>query len=565
MTVSPPKTLKITATDLPLQKILSYELGISPIVAQLLINRGIKTVAAGEKFLDVKLSDLLDPFSFSDMPLAVNFIKKAVKNKEKIMVFGDYDVDGVTSVALLENTLEKLGAEVCHYIPHRINEGYGLSKNILKICSEKGVKLLVTADCGTNSATEIKQLRENNIEVIVTDHHEESCLDTRDYASALINPKVKGSKYKFRELAGVGVAFKLCQALTGELLERDLDLASLGTIADSVPLVGENRVIARHGLKEIAATNRLGLRTLIEVSGIKDKTITPESVSFILGPRINASGRLDTAEVALELLTTDDPQEALRLAKLVEGYNRQRQKIESAIMEEAQDLVNQEVNFKQHQVMVVAKEGWHLGVLGIVASKLADRFYRPAILISVQDGLCRGSGRSIESFHLFNGLLECESLLDNFGGHSHAIGMVIPQENIDEFRRRINDFARQTLSSQDLIPNINVDMELNLGDLNREFIQDLERLEPFGQGNPEPLFYSRGLWLKGAARLYSRETLKFWVTDGKFTYAAIGFGMGNLLESLSTSQGFDLIYRLKIDRWNGNESLLLEVEEMLLR
>jgi single-stranded-DNA-specific exonuclease len=250
----------------------------------------------------------------------------------------------------------------------------------------------------------------------------------------------------------------------------------------------------------------------------------------------------------LELLTTNVPEEAERLAKLVEGFNRQRQKIESNILQEAQDLIDKEVNFKQHQVMVVAKEGWHLGVLGIVASKLADRFYRPAILISIQEGLCRGSGRSIENFHLFNGLMECESLLDNFGGHSHAIGMVIPQENIGEFRKKINDFARQTMNFQDLVPSISCDMELNLGDLNQEFIRGLEKLEPFGQGNSEPLFYSRGLRLKGAPRLYSRDTLKFWVTDGKFTYSAIGFGMGGLLESLVNSSGLDLVYRLEWQR-----------------
>jgi len=559
------KTLKITPPDLSLQKTLSRELGISALLAQLLINRGIKTSSAGECFLNVQLSSLCDPFSFSDMPLAVNFIRQAVKNKAKIMVFGDYDADGVTSVALLENTLVKLGANVCHYIPHRLKEGYGLSKNILNICLEQGINLLVTADCGTNNSAQIKQLRENKIDVIVTDHHEVSCADIQNYASALINPKSKNSNYKFRDLAGVGVVYKLCQALTGDSLSEDLDIVSLGTIADSVPLVGENRVIVRYGLSRIAVTKRLGLRTLIESSGIKDKAITPGSVSFILGPRINASGRLDTAEIALELLITDSPQEAVRLAKLLEDYNRRRQKIESVIMEEARDLIDKEVNFKQHQVMVVAKEGWHLGVLGIVAAKLADRFYRPAILISVNEGLCRGSGRSIENFHLFNGLVECGNLLDNFGGHSQAIGMVISQENIAEFRSRINAFAFQTLSPQDLLPSISADMELSLEDINQDFIRDLEKLEPFGQGNPEPLFYSRGLRLKGVPRLYSRDTLKFWATDGKFTYSAIGFRMGGLFDSLLNSREFDLVYRLKIDSWNGNESLLLQVEEMFLR
>jgi single-stranded-DNA-specific exonuclease len=487
------KILNISSPDPVLTKSLSYELGISPVIAQLLINRGIKTCAEAEKFLSPKLAHLLDPFSFPDMPLAVNFIQKAIKNNDKILVFGDYDVDGVTALALVENTLKSLGAQVSHYIPHRVNEGYGLSKNITRICRDKGIKLLITVDCGTNSSALIKELRDNKIEVVITDHHEQSDAASQDYASAIINPKLKDSNYKFRDLAGVGVAYKLCQALTGKSLEKDLDLVSLGTIADSVPLTGENRVIAWQGLKEIAATRRLGLRTLINSSGIKDKEVTPMSVSFILGPRLNASGRLDSAEIALELLTTNDPEEAEKLSKLVEGFNRQRQKIESNILQEAQDLINKEVNFKQHQVMVVAKEGWHLGVLGIVASKLADRFYRPAILISIQDGLCRGSGRSIENFHLFNGLMECESLLDNFGGHSHAIGMVIPQENIEEFRKKINDFARQTLSFQDLVPSISCDMELNFSDLNREFIRDLERLEPFGQGNLEPLFYSRGL------------------------------------------------------------------------
>jgi len=560
------KILKITPFDSSLQKILSSELGISPVIAQLLINRGIKDCSAAEAFLDTKFRRLLDPFSFPDMPLAVNYIKKAANNKDKVMIYGDYDVDGVTSVALLENTFKSLGADVCHYIPHRLNEGYGLSKNILRICQEKGIKLLVTADCGTNNSRLIKQLREKKIEVVVTDHHEPSNEESLNCASALINPKFKESNYKFRDLAGVGVAYKLCQALTGRLMQEDLDLVALGTVADSVPLMGENRVIVRQGLKEIAATKRAGLLAMIESSGIKDKAITPGFISFILAPRINASGRLDTAESSLELLTTDNLEEAGNLAKLVEGHNRRRQKIESEILGEAEDLIHKEVNFKQHQVMVVAKEDWHLGVLGIVASKLADRFYRPAILISVkEDGMCRGSGRSIESFHLFNGLLECESLLDNFGGHSHAIGMVISRENIDEFRRKINDFARQTLNPQDLIPSINADLELTLGDLTYELARDLEKLEPFGTGNPEPLFYTRGLKLKGIPKLYSRDTLKFWVSDGRLTYSAIGFRMGGFMNSLVNSQGIDLVYRLKIDSWNGRESLILDVEEMFLR
>lgn len=559
------KILNIAPANAHLQDTFSQQLGISKITAQLLLNRGIQNISEAQEFLDAKLEHLLDPFSFSDMRLAVDFIKKSAKNKEKVMVYSDYDVDGITSLVLLKSTLSKVGADVMHYIPHRIKEGYGLSKTIAKTAKEKNIKLLITADCGTNSLSPIKELRRQRIEVIVTDHHEPGSSDTTNYASAVINPKLATSGYKYRDLAGVGVAYKLCQALSGELLHEDLDLVSLGTIADSVPLTGENRIIAKEGLTRISRTERLGLKTLMQTSGIKNKKISPDYVSFILGPRINASGRLGTAETALNLLMSQKVEEAQMLAKIMETHNRQRQKIESEILKEAQELINKEINFKEHKVMVVAKEGWHLGVLGIVAAKLADRFYRPAILISLNDGLCRGSGRSIKNFHLFNGLLECSELLDNFGGHQQAIGMVIPANNIEEFKNKINNFAKRSLRLEDLIPSLDIDMLLDLFDLNEEFIRELEKLEPFGAGNPEPLFYTRNLKLKGQPHLFSNETLKFWVTDGELTYPAIGFGMGNLKESLGAADGFDLVYTPRIDSWQGYESLLLEVKEIFLK
>lgn len=559
------KILNIATANFHLQDTFSKELGISKIAAQLLINRDIHTIPEAEKFLNAKLEHLLDPYSFSEMRLAVNLIKEAAKNKERVMVYSDYDVDGVTSLVLLKNTLSKMGLDVTHYIPHRVKEGYGLTKNIAKIAKEQKVKLLITADCGTNSLSAIEELRAANIEVILTDHHEPVGVDSTHHASAVLNPKLKSSNYKFRELAGVGVAYKLCQALTADPMEEDLDLVSLGTIADSVPLKGENRIIAKEGLKRIFRTQRLGLKTLIETSRIQNREITPDFVSFILGPRINAAGRMDSAEISLNLLMSQERQEALRLAKTIEAYNRQRQKIENEIMVQAQDLIDKEVNFKEHKVMVVAKEGWHLGVLGIVAAKLAEKFYRPAILISLNDGLCRGSGRSIKNFHLFEGLLECRQLLDNFGGHQHAIGMVIPENNIDEFRNKINLFARENLNIQDLIPSMDIDMELSFSELNMDLILEMKKLEPFGVGNPEPLFYTKNLMLKGQPRLYSRDTLKFWVTDGDLTYSAIGFGMGALLESLVNAEKLDLVYFPKIDSWQGQESPILEVKEIFFK
>ncbi len=559
------KILNILSTNSRLQSSLSQELKISPIIAQVLINRGMDNVKDADSFLNSRMQDLLDPFSFTDMPKAVSIIRKAIREKEKVVIFSDYDADGITALTLLKNTLSNLGLNISHYIPHRVKEGYGLNKKVLDLTRQENAGLLITADSGTSSYEEIKELRRLGLEVIVTDHHEPLHKDNLPQASAIINPKVKGSGYKFRDLAGVGVAYKLCQALTDDMLIEELDLVALGTIADSVPLIGENRIIAKEGLERIFHTKRPGLKALIESSRIKGKKITTEYVSFILGPRINASGRVDTAELALSLLMSENEDEAKGLAKAIEVCNRQRQKIESIILEEAQDLIDREVNFKEHKVVVVAKEGWHTGVLGIVAAKLSERFYRPTILISLTDKLCRGSGRSIKNFHLFQALLECNDLLDSFGGHQHATGLVISKGNIENFKNRINSLVKDKLSLEQLIPTIDIDMELKLSDISESFVEELERLEPFGTGNPEPLFYTQNLKLKGQIRVLSRDTLKFWVSDGKFTYEAIGFGMAGIQSSLNQAECFDIVYLPKMDDWQGESSLILEVKDIFFK
>jgi single-stranded-DNA-specific exonuclease len=559
------KILNILSTDPSLQSSLSQELKISPIIAQVLINRGMDNVKDAYSFLNSRLQDLLDPFSFTDMPKAVSLIRRASSEKEKVIIFSDYDADGITSLALLENTLSKLGLDISHYIPHRVKEGYGLNKKVLDLARRENAGLLITADSGTSSYEEIKELRRLGLEVIVTDHHEPLHKDDLPSASAIINPKVKDSGYKYRDLAGVGVAYKLCQALTGDMLVEELDLVALGTIADSVPLLGENRIIAKEGLERIFHTKRPGLKALIESSRIRGKKITTEYVSFILGPRINASGRVDTAELALSLLMSKNEDDAKGLANEIEICNRQRQKIESVILEEAQDLIDQEINFKEHKVVVVAKEGWHTGVLGIVAAKLSERFYRPTILISLTDELCRGSGRSIKNFHLFQALLECKDLLDSFGGHQHATGLVIPKGNIENFKNRMNHLVNEELTLEHLIPTIDIDMELSLSDLTESFVGELGKLEPFGKGNPEPLFYTRNLKLKGQIRVLSRDTLKFWVSDGKFTYEAIGFGMVDIQSSLKQADCFDIVYLPRMDDWQGESSLILEVKDVFFK
>jgi single-stranded-DNA-specific exonuclease len=556
--------LRLATPHVSLQNQFSKELGISKILAQILINRKVNTVSAAEKFLRPAMSDLFSPDLFSDMPKAISLVKKAVENKEKVMVFGDYDVDGITSTVLLKNTLSSLGLVVLHHIPHRIKEGYGLNKEIINFAKTNQVKLMVTADCGIVNHKEIEGLRQANIDVIVTDHHEpqDSNLPA---ASAIVNPKVKHSGYPYRELAGVGVAYKFAQGLAGSLLIDDLDLVTLGTIADSVPLTGENRIIAKEGLARLAQTKKLGLRAIIENAGIENKKFNSTYVSFIIAPRLNAPGRMSNAEVSLQLLMCQSSAEAQVLAKELEKANRERQKIEGKILEEAEELINRQVNFKDHKVIVIAKEDWHQGVLGIVASKLADRFYRPAIVISINEKLCKGSARSIKNFHLFDALMDSKELLDSFGGHAHAAGLLITKDNIDEFRKSINKLASDRLTLEDLLPSKDIDAELNFADLNEPLVKELELLEPFGMANPEPLFYTRALKLKGEVQLLNRGTLKFWATDGIVTCQVIAFGMSSLRESLLQANSFDLIYTPKIDSWRQEESMILEAKDIFFK
>jgi single-stranded-DNA-specific exonuclease len=557
------RILNIATPNLNLQARLSKELGISQIFAQILINRGLKSPAQIREFLDVRLDSLLEPHLLQDMDKAVCLIKKAREKKEKVMIFGDYDVDGLTALSLTKDTLSKIGMHVEHYLPHRVKEGYGLNKNITRVAKQKNIKLLITVDCGTNNQDTIKELRRQGIEVIVTDHHEPLGHQVENSASAILNPKMHNPRYSFRDLAGVGVAYKLCQAVSASSLFEELDLVSLGTIADVVPLTGENRVIAKEGLLRLGRTKKLGLKALMESSGISKKKLSTTFVSYIIGPRINASGRIDNAEIALALLLSQEETQAQELAKTIETHNRQRQKIESKILEEAQDLIDREINFKEHKIVVLAKEDWHPGVLGIVASKLADRFYRPTIIISLNDKLCRGSGRSVRNFHLFQALVECKDSLENFGGHSHAVGLVVTKERIQDFKSAINRLAREKLLAEDLIPHLDIDVSASLSGLNTALIEELEDLEPFGADNPEPLFYTSGLKLKGMPLVLGRNTLKFWVTDGKATYQVVGFGLGNLKDSLIVADSFDLVYTPGIDDWQGAGNICLELKDII--
>jgi single-stranded-DNA-specific exonuclease len=555
------KTWKIRKPHPELQLKFSREFGIHPVISQLLVNRGILTSKEAQSFLNPDLALLHDPMKMKDLEKAVTRIKKARHNKEKVLIFSDYDCDGITACVLLKSVLHRLGISVSHYIPHRANEGYGLNENIAAIVKEKKADLLISVDCGVTAVDEIASLNKAGCDTIVVDHHQPK-KGKLPAAVAVIDPKREDCGYPFKELASVGLVYKLSQALTGENLLSELDLVAMGTISDVMSLSGENRVLVKEGLKQISKSERPGIRALLEICKLKDKDISVGMVGFILGPRINACGRMDSAEKAVELLSAKDMDEALRLAKELDKQNRDRQKIQDQVLSQALNLVEKEVNFKDHNVIVVSQEGWHSGVLGIVASRIAEKYYRPTIVISLENGIGKGSGRSIENFHLFDALTNCSEVLQEFGGHRHAAGLTILKGNVAQFRKVINDFARINILPEDLLPSLNIDCQVPLSVLNVELVRDLENLAPFGMGNPQPVLCSRNLELKGEPMLLGKETIKFWVSDGKLTAQVVGFGRADLFSVLSAANRMDLTYSPSIDDWQDEPAVQLELKDI---
>lgn len=557
------KIWKIKNPNPDVRKNFYSELKISKVTAQLLSNRGIDDPEEARAFLGCSLSSCHDPHLFKDMDHAVARIRKAIRGREKILVYGDYDVDGMTSAALLYTALKKLGASVETYIPNRLEEGYGLNINAIKKAQKSGAGLIITVDCGIGSFKEIEYANAIGIDVIVTDHHEivEGRLPA---AYAIINPLQESCGYPFKHLAGVGLAYKLAKTLyegTSFFAEDFLDLVSLGTIADIVPLKGENRILAKHGLDELNKRTRVGLEALTEVSGLSGKDISSGHIGFILGPRINAMGRIGSPQKALELLLTEDREEALKLAKVLNTENRNRQKIEAGILEEVLSKIEREVNFKHHKVIVLASEKWHPGVIGIVASKIAERYFRPTILISLDGKAGKGSGRSIGSFNLFDALIGCRDLLSAFGGHEAACGITIEKEKIAEFRDRINAMSGQDMDKEVFSPQLDIDMDIQLNMLTEDVIGEIESLAPFGEENPRPVFSSRNLVIKDGPRQIGRNGFKMLVTDNMVTCEAVSFGRGGI-EAPKRGSGVDLAYVPSMNNWQGVQSIQLELKDI---
>lgn len=544
------------------------ELSLHPALARVLVARGLTEKADIERFLNPRLSDISDPFLLPGMEKAVKRIAQAVDGGEPVVVFGDYDADGVSSTALMVQVLTRLGAAVTPFLPHRIEDGYGLGTDTLKRCLQQHKpKLVVTVDCGTGSVEAVEAARAEGVDVVVTDHHEPSGDVAR--AVAVVNPKL-GSVEGAKVLAGVGVAFKLCHALVkqararggskaGSIDLRDyLDLVGIGTIADVVPLIAENRILARHGLGVLNRTKSTGLKALIEVAGIAGPLDTYH-VGFLLGPRLNAAGRLGDAQAALELLLTADVARARSLASQLDASNRERQSVEAKIVDEAMEEIDKTFKPSEDFALVVARRDWHPGVIGIVASRLVARYRRPAVVIALDEsGMGRGSGRSIEGFNMIERLGQCTDLLLDFGGHTMAAGLDIKGEAVDAFRERLNRVAAEALAGADLRPVQPVDAWLGLDDVDKRFLEDLGRLRPFGLGNPTPVWAVRGVRVVGEPRIVGNGHLKMNVAAGADQREAIGFGLG---EREIPEGELDLAFHLQMNRYMGRETLQLSIQD----
>jgi len=545
---------------------LVRKLGISPLISTLLTNRGITESEEAKRFLNCNLNDLHDPYLLKDMTKAVTRIKKAITNKEKLMIFGDFDADGTTGTTILIKTMELIEGKAEHYFPSRLTEGYGLNKKAIDNAVNNNIKLIITVDCGINANKEVSYAKKKGIDVIITDHHEPP--EQLPEAKAIINPKQKECKYPYKELAGVGVAFKLAQSLIREYsISFDefsfLDLVCLGTVADIVPLTGENRIIVKNGLKKLMKTENIGLKALIEVSDIKGKEINPGHISFRLAPRINAAGRLTSADKIMKLFQTKSETEAYTIAKFLDEQNTKRQDIQQKILDEAILKVEKEIDLDKETCIILADESWHRGVIGIVASKIVEKYHRPTILIAIEKGIGYGSGRSISNFHLFDAVDSCKDLFENYGGHTQAIGIKINKNNIEKLRKEINNYAKKMLSAEDLIPKINLDVKLKLSQVDEELIDEINKLTPFGMGNPKPVFYSTNLSLEDEPRILKEKHIRMELCDGSEIIDAIGFNMAHFYDEIMKNQEqINVVFFPELNEWNGDETMNLVLKDM---
>lgn len=542
---------------------LVNELSITPLVASLLVKRGYASVEDASGFLKIEEQTFHDPYLLKDMDTAVQRINDAIQKSERILVYGDYDADGVSSTTVLLTTLQKLGANVDYYIPNRFSEGYGPNEIAFRKAHENKVNLIITVDTGISAVHEASIANELGVDLIITDHHEPG--PVLPNALAILHPKQPGCPYPFKDLAGVGVALKLAHALLGETPEDLLEIAAIGTIADLVPLHGENRLIAKRGIQQLKQTKRVGLRALLKVAGSNPSEVNEETIGFALAPRINAVGRLQSADPAVELLMTDLEDAALEIASEIDLLNKERQKIVSTITDEAIEEVEKRFPISDNSVLVIAKEGWNPGVVGIVASKLVEKYYRPTIILCIDSdkGIAKGSARSIAGFDLFESLSECRDILPHFGGHPMAAGMTLNMGDVDELRARLVKIAEGTMNQEDFTPIASVDVRCTLEEITVQSIEEMHLLAPFGMSNPKPVVLIENVTLANVRKIGTNQNhVKMVLEEEGTSIDCVGFGYGYVHDELSPATTLSAIGQLSINEWNNFRKPQLMLQDL---
>ncbi len=543
---------------------LQKKYNINKILATILVNRNIIEEEQIRQFLKPTREDFHNPFLITDMKIAVDRIIEAIEQKQKVTIYGDYDVDGITSITVLKSFLRERGLETQSYIPNRLDEGYGLNKPAIKKIAEAGCELMITVDCGISGVEEIEYANSLGIETIITDHHEPG--NQLPKANAIIDNKRKDSQYPFRELAGVGVVFKLIQAISMKLKLKEeeylkyLDIVCVGTISDIVPLIDENRVIAKLGLMLIRQTKNIGLKAIINTSGYTK--IDSGSISFGVAPRINACGRMGKAEEALKLFLSKNLNEVSELSRKLNDYNRIRQETEKEIYENAVKQI-EEQHLQDNRTIIIAGENWHHGVIGIVSSKITEMYFKPSILLSFEeDGIGKGSGRSIPGFDLHEALMQCTDSIEKFGGHAMAVGVTVKKSKFQEFKKQFEEIASKQ-HIEDIIPIVNIDAKINLTDINKDIVESLKQLEPFGEGNKMPIFMFKNLKIDSIRALSEGKHLKVTLKDNNIVINAIGFNIGNLAEEYKIGDKIDIAGVLEINTFNGVETIQINIKDIM--
>lgn len=548
---------------------MSRELGISPILGQLLVDRGITSTQQAEKFFRPQLSDLLDPFLFRDMEVAVKRINEALGRKEKIMVYGDYDVDGVTAVALVYKFLQKYSNSIEYYIPDRYEEGYGVSKQGIDYASESGVKLIIVLDCGIKAVQEISYAREKGIDFIICDHHVPDAV--LPPAVAILNAKRTDGTYPYGDLCGCGVGFKLIQgfAKSNGIPFSDLvpllDLCAVSIAADIVPIMGENRILAFHGLRQLNQSPCVGLRAIMNIAGMEGKEVHLPDIIYKIGPRLNASGRIENGRESVALLVETDMDAAERKAAQIDHYNEQRKDLDKVMTEQANQIVETLVHRNEHKGIVVYNEEWHKGVIGIVASRLTEIFFRPAVVLTRDGDFATGSARSVAGFDIYAAIESCRDILENFGGHTYAAGLTIKADRVEEFKHRFEEYVDTHILPGQTDALLNVDSTLSFREIDRKFFSDLKRFQPFGPENTKPLFCTRQVYDYGTSKVVGREQehIRLELVDNRCSKVmnGIAFGQSSQARYIKTKRSFNIVYSIEENAYKRGE-IQLQIEDI---